>query len=249
MRNCLIAPSLAALLLVVGCNSSPPPPPPLHPLEQNAMDAMAMNLPEQVDLALAAALTHFESLDDLEGQWRIRYQLVLASMKAGDTAKARMHLEVLQSLAQQLDHADKHFATLVQSGRVLEDITYYERAGRYAANDIDRAVVAAYAGNTAEAMNLITAATAAHAKDRAFVYYRHAQSVGTRSAFNDALAAYRDAGDSRGVADALVSLARIESGDGNVDAAMAYGARATRVLTAMGDAERASSVRAWLESL
>jgi hypothetical protein len=74
-------------------------------------------------------------------------------------------------------------------------------------------------------------------------------ATGSPAYFQLSLNAYKSAQDSRGVADSLVSLARIEVSKDRIHRAKTYARRAVRVLEAAGDDEKAKKIDAWISTL
>ena len=244
---------LLALTLLVGCSTAPPEPTitsaTKHPLEQNALDALAFNLTEQAEFSLLAALQHYESIDDLPGQWRTRHTLTSLALSREDHAGASKHVKVLALIAPQLKQDHISYKTSLMLGRIHTDESYFRQAISFASSDMERAVAESYLGNTAKAAQMITDAGSDAPNDKAFVLYRHAKASGSKSHYKLALDAYKIAGDSRGVADSLVSLAKLEADQGAKGSARTYARRAIRVLNSINDKARAKKVSDWLDSL
>jgi len=231
----------------------------IHPLEQNGRNALAVNQPAQAVQSFADALLHYEAHDDLGGQWRVRRQLLILALDrrdggdgdrpGPDAGALENEAALLAAIAQHLDDDHVQYETLLLRGRVTGDGAMFRRAGDHARTPAERAVVAAYLGDVQDAVRLIDEAADAAPADRAFIYYRHARSLGTMAAYARALTAYRQAGDPRGIADSLTAMARIAAAGGDVAAAGHYAIRAERALRAIDDDARADRLRTWRDSL
>lgn len=252
MRNCLKPASLLLVcVFIAGCSTSMPAPtgPRLHPLEQNAINAMNRASHPDALIALDAALARYRSLDDIEGQWRIHLMKTRVALAAGMQTLAETEVREAAALAELLDSPRIAYETHLMLGRVGIDADGFRVALSHATTPLQQAVAHAYLGNTTVALELLSPDAFDNPANRAFVYYQAASAARSEALFQRALTFYRYAQDSRGIADSLVSIAKIAADKGNLDDARSYGSRAAIVLLAAGDEPRAGAVRDWLNSL
>ncbi len=134
-------------------------------------------------------------------------------------------------------------------GRSRDDERYFYDALKFASSKLQKAVARAYLGETRLAVELLKDASSYNPGDRGFIYYQHALVTESPAYFHLSLDAYKLAEDSRGVADSLVSLARIEFANNRISKAQTYARRAVRVLESAGDSGRARTVEDWLSTL
>lgn len=258
MKRWLSQPSALVLLtaLLWGCSSAPssPPEPAIDPLEQYAMDAINMQAVWMIDDALAQARTRYEALDDLPGQWRITRLQVLHALARGDREAAQLAARRLGEIRNltETTHTlglDIGFETELVLGRTFDDPRAFQRALAEANRPVERAIVLAWLDETQAALDALAQAADPAPDDRAFVHYRHGQATADASHLETALDLFRQAGDSRGIADALFALAQLAAADGDSDQARALATRAQRTLEAIGDAKRSGAVALWLDQL
>lgn len=245
-----------AIVLVAcmgACSSAPPPIPALmsgvNPMERNAINALDLNLAQQASEGLDAALRRYESLDDLAGQWRIHLIKARIARARGDVTTAEQEADRLESLARLLNSREADYETLVLLGEIRSESRYFESALSIAGSKVQRAVALTYLDRVDEAIALVDDTGVDHPDDRAFVLFRYALKTGSTQDLERALAAYRRAKDSRGVADTLVHLSRLAAHRGDLAQARMYGLRAVSVLESVGDGSRASAVKRWLGQL
>jgi hypothetical protein len=251
MKRCLKrrAVSLPALLLLGACSSAPTEPKvEIDPLEQTALNAVAIGSAE-APAALDAALARYRSLDHVDGRWRILLLKTKVALASGDMDVALAHAETLEALSELIGSPDVMYQTHLVLGRVRQDASEYGDAMRYASSPIEQALVHAYMGDTAQALSLIDPEAADNPGDRAFIYYKHGISTGSAEHFAKAHTYYRLAEDPRGIADSLVRLARISADTNRDSSARSFAERAIKVLAASGDNERAEAIRRWLNAL
>ena len=241
---------LMALAIAAGCaGPGGDAPTPLDPLEQNAVNALSLGLLGEADDALHAALNRYTMRDDLEGQWRIRHMMANLALSRDDVAGAREQSEATTSLSGQLESSAIRYESLLLEGRVSGRDRPFREALRLATSDLQRAVCYTYLGETERAAAILGADANGSPSDLAFVYYRHAKASSDSSYYLDALEQYRRAGDSRGMADTLVNMARLAERAGDRDAARRFSDRAIAILSAINDGTRANAVRTWQRSL
>lgn len=251
MKRCLKA-TVSALLCagLSGCmGSAPPAGPRVDTMEQNAIMALRDSHETRANADLDAALTNYQSLDNLTGEWRIHYIRAKLDLAEGKVKAAKKEADALAGLAATIGTDGVEYRTNLVLGRARSDKQDFRNALRYASTPLEKAVVQTYLGNTARAMRLIDPKKDGHPADRAFVYYRRASDTQSMQLFRKSLVYYRLADDPRGVADSLVRLARISAARRQPAAAANYAARAIRVLEASGDTHRAAAVRRWLDKL
>lgn len=238
--------TLTLALAVGGCTSPQGELPDLvDPLEQNAVNALSMGLLEEADNALDIALNRYARQDDLEGQWRVRHMMAGLALSRSNGRVAREHSAEMSYLAEHIDNAAIRYESLLLAGRVNNDENAFRDALRLATSDVQRAVCHTYLGETERAAALVSVNTAGDPSDLAFIFYHHARAAGDSGYFLAALEQYRRADDSRGMADALVNLARLARGAGNREGAVRFADRAISILTAINDKSRADVIRAW----
>ena len=218
----------------------------IDPLEQNAVNAIELGYTAQALVALDLALTKFERLDDLDGQWRILHAFIVLFIE-DDKETAASYLPRLTLLAKQLP--ERTFTTNLLAGRLSDDEAYFRAALDAASNDSERALAYAYLGETLLAVQALEMRGASDRADRAFIYFAHAKATADIRYYKLALSAFREAGDGRGVSDSLFAMAKIEKSAGNLSRAAALARRAERSLRAMGDEARAAAARDWGESM
>ena len=251
MKKCLKILNLALLLGPLACSSSTPvkPATSISTEEQDAIYAIQLQMSEEATYALETALKKYQSLDDLAGQWRIRYLKAAFAFAAEDLSEAAAQADVLEEIAEQLNSPTIKFKTYLVLARSRDDRQHYYDALKVASSAIEKAVVHAYLGETRLAVELLEGVDSNSPGDRGFVYYQHAMATGSPTYFQLSLSAYKSAQDSRGVADSLVSLARIEVGKDRIYQAKTYARRAVRVLEAAGDDEKAKKIDTWISTL
>lgn len=243
------ASSLAAILLLGACSSAPPEPEiEVDPLEQTALNAVAIRSAE-APAALDAALARYRSLDQVDGRWRILLLKTKVALASGDMDAAREHAEVLAGLSELIGSQEVMYQTHLILGRIHQDTGEFNTAMRYANAPLQQAIVHAYMGDTERALSLLDPSAADNPGDRAFIYYQHGLKTGAAEHFGKAHSYYRLAEDPRGIADALVRLARISAETNRDSSARSFAERAIKVLEASGDNERANAVRRWLDAL
>lgn len=257
---------LAFYLMVVlaACSSTAPknPAPKVHYLEQDAINAISLHLEDEANTALNAALSWYQSLDDLEGQWRVRYTIASIAFAKDDRAATGKQVDSLEQLAKQIDSSLIDYKTKLLLGQIRHEDQYFTDALASASSNTQRAVANTYLGNTVLAISILDGSGSPG--DRAFVYYQYAKSrsgqihSGNTQSDNEGIAeqyfryslqAYKLAEDPRGVADALLSIARIKAENHELDAANDFGRRAINALEAAGQAGRADAVKSWLSTL
>jgi tetratricopeptide (TPR) repeat protein len=251
MKRCWKTLSQLSLLGLIAC-AGPGPVEPVtqtHPLEQDALYALELKMPVEAAYALDAALEKYQSVDDLNGQWRVRYMKASIAFANDDLEEAATQADVLEDLARQLNTATVRYKTYLILGRSRNDNQYYRQALNVASSSLEKAIVRAYLGETAVAVKLLEDDSSFSPADRGFIYYQHALATGSPAYFHRSLDAYRLAEDSRGIADSLLSLARIEFGNDRVLEARGYARRAVRALESAGDEKRAKTVESWLSTL
>ena len=251
MKKCWKTLNQLSLLGLVACSSAGPVEPvaSIHPLEQDALYALELKMPVEAAYALDAALEKYQSIDDIAGQWRIRYAIASIAFANDDLDKVTAQVDILEEIAAQLNSATIQYKTYLVLGRSRNDEKYYYDALNVASSILEKAVVQAYLGKTDLAIKLLENTSTYSPEDRGFIYYQHALVTESPTYFRLSLDAYRLAEDSRGIADSLVSLARIEVANNRVHQAQTYARRAVRVLESAGDDQRAKSVEAWLLTL
>ena len=251
MKRCWKTLSQISLLGLMACSSAGPVEPvtSIHPLEQDALYALELNMRAEAAYALDAALEKYQSIDDLAGQWRIRYAIASIAFANDDLIEATTQVDVLEEIAEQLNSATIKYKTYLLLGRSRDDEQYYYDALKFASSTLQKAVARAYLGETRLAVELLKDASSYNPGDRGFIYYQHALVTESPAYFHLSLDAYRLAEDSRGVADSLVSLARFEFANNRIRQAQTYARRAVRVLESAGDNGRARTVEAWLSTL
>lgn len=241
---------IVVLLLLAACASAPAPQPAIlteiDPIEQDAINALKLNLPQQARSGLDAALTKYQSLDDLEGQWRIHLTNTKLANGKGDRATANSEVDKLLELAELIDTDFVRYHTYILLGQIKQDKSYFQAAIEVTATPLEQAVALTYLNRIGQAVALMDPTKLDHPADRAFILFRHASAGGNEVDLQRALAFYKLAEDSRGVADTLVLLSRMSMQDNNPQMAEIYGRRAIRVLTSMGDLQRANSIQTWL---
>ncbi|HKI74104.1 MAG TPA: hypothetical protein VJ998_05650 [Pseudomonadales bacterium] len=219
------------------------------PLEKAAVLALRQARVQEAKSDLAGALSTYERLDDLGGQWRIHYLKTTLALAEADQTLAASEMRVLEQLAAQLSDTEINFRTQLLAGRVTHDHADFTAAEKSASSPLEQALAKTYLGDTAAAIKLIDPDADDHPADRAFVYYRRAMDARSAELFEKSLKYYRLSQDSRGIADTLVNLARIGAESGNKAVARGYASRAITVLTASGDKARASEIQKWMASL
>ncbi|MEX1237399.1 MAG: hypothetical protein WD994_03930, partial [Pseudomonadales bacterium] len=177
---------------------------------------------------------------------RLLAHLALAS---DDTVAAARHAGELHFLSEFLDEAMVGYDTHLTLGRVSGDDEEFERALGHARTPLETAVARTYLRDNDDAVQLLEPSATDHAGDRAFVYYSHGVSANDKSSFERALAYYRLAEDPRGIADTLLRLAQYAESENRYAEARALARRASTVLTASGDDDRAATVERWLMEL
>ena len=242
---------MLASLGLIACSSSAPVAQvaPIHALEKDALNALELKMPLEANYALDRALKKYQSIDDLAGQWRIHYAKASIALSNDDLNEAAVRVDVLEEIAEQLNSDTISYKTYLMLGRTRDDSGYYHKALVVASSSIERAVGQAYLGRTSQAVDLLDGDKTGDPADRAFIYYQHALETESPTYFKLSLEAYKAAEDSRGVADSLVSLARIERINDRIEQAQTYARRAVRVLESAGDDERAETIEAWLLTL
>ena len=241
---------VVALALAGGCAGlRSEPPAPTDPLEQNAVNALMLGLFSEADEALRAALNRYAMHDDLEGQWRVRHMMANLALKRSDAGEAATQSRAMSYLAEQLDSNAIRYESLLLKGRLSGRDRPFREALRLATSDLQRAVCYTYLGETARAASIVANDATGNPSDLAFVFYRHAKTSGDGTYYVAALEQYRRAGDSRGMADTLVNMARLADTAGDNDAARRFSDRAISILSAINDGTRANAVRAWQRSL
>ncbi len=249
MKKWRSLPSLLFSLAVVGCTSSAPPPTSVDPLEQNVLNAFELGADYLLDDALKTALTNFEAEDNLPGQWRINRLIALHALASNDIETAQRAARRLEQLTPlDVGNFNVTYETQLILGRAFDESQAYERALSAARAPVDRAVALSYLGNPTEALGYLDANSIDRPADRAFVLYRYGVAAESGAHLERAHYFYGLAGDPRGLADALVALARLARTAGNETAALNYADRAARTLLAIGDAERARSVQQWISN-
>lgn len=242
--------ALVMLTLLSACASAPAPQPTIltkiDPIEQDAINALKLNLPQQARSGLDAALLKYQMLDDLEGQWRIHLTNTKLANGKGDAATANSEVDRLLELAELINTDFVRYHTYILLGQIKKERSYFQSAIRVTATPLEQAVALTYLDRIGEAMALIDPNKLDHPADRAFVLFRHGLAGGNDVDLQRALAFYKLAEDSRGVADTLVLLSRMALQKNNSQLAEIYGKRAVRVLTSMGDLQRANLIQAWL---
>jgi len=241
---------MVVLMLLTACASAPTPQPSIlteiDPIEQNAINALKLNLEQEARTGLDAALAKYQRLDDLEGQWRIHLTNTKLANGKGDQATAQTEVERLRELAALINTDFVRYNTYILLGQIKQEQSYFHSALEVAETPLEQAVILTYLDRSEEAMALIDPAKWDHPTDRAFILFRHALTTGNEVDLQRALAFYKLAEDSRGVADTLVLLSRLSMQENKPHMAEIYGRRAIRVLTSMGDLERANMIQAWL---
>jgi hypothetical protein len=242
--------AILQVTLLAACASAPAPQPDIltniDPFEQDAINALKLDLEQAAHTGLNTALVRYQKLDDLEGQWRIHLTKTKLANGKGDQAAASVEVDNLKELADLIDTNFVHYHTYILLGQIREEKHYYQSALAVASTKLQQAVALTYLDRIGEAIALVDPRKTDHPTDRAFVLFRHGVSTGNRADLQRALSAYKLAGDSRGVADTLVLLSRLSMDQNDPEMAVIYGRRAIRVLTAMGDLDRADVVQAWL---
>ncbi len=251
MKKCLQILNLTLLLGLTACSSSTPvePATSVSVEEQDAIYALQLQMPDEAAYALDTALKKYQAVDDLAGQWRIRYVKASLAFAKEDLGEAAAQADVLEEIAGQLNSREIKFNTSLVLARSRNDNQYYYDALNFASSAIEKAVVQAYLGDTSLAVKMLEGIGSNSPADRGFIYYQHALATGSTAFFQLSLDAYKLAEDSRGVADSLVSLARIESENNRVHQAKTYARRAVRVLEAAGDNEKAEKINTWISTL
>lgn len=249
MTRCRKLLGFSLILLGAACSNSGPTAPSIHYLEGSALHAIDRNLDSVANIALDAALKEYQAIDDLSGQWRIRYLKAVIALNNEDYDEALTQADILEEIAGHLDSREVNYKTNLILGRSLGDQRYYRRALSAASSPLQQAVASAYLGQTATALEMLDRSTLDNPGDRAFVYYQYAKSVDSATYYRMSLEAYKLAEDSRGIADSLIGLATIESSHNRNSSAQDYGRRAMRVLKSAGDEERARFVETWLSTL
>ncbi|XOV88775.1 MAG: hypothetical protein ACFHX7_02560 [Pseudomonadota bacterium] len=252
MRNCCKALSLSLLLLLFGCSSSPTPPGEagIHPLEQNAINALAMGTTTDIESALNAALSAYRLLDNLPGQWRIHLLRANYFLAGNQPDLARLETSELARIASQLSaNPSLAYQTALMQGKTTNNPDAFRRALRLAATPLEQAVAMTYLGEVAAAAALLDPQASDSPNDRAFVAYQYARTTGRPTDYKQALHYYRLGRNPRGIADALLALAQVAEQSGESETAQGFGLRAVHALEAAGDRERAKIIRDWLASL
>jgi len=221
----------------------------IDPLEQDALNALDLNLDQQAAKGLEAALQHYQSLDDLAGQWRIHLIRTKLAKAKGDLPGADREVERLREFARQIGSSEVLFETYILLAQIKGDERYYSSALAISPTPLKRAVVLTYLDRVEEAIKLVDPVGKAYPDDRAFVLFRYALRSGREEDMQRALEAYRIAEDSRGVADSLVHLSRLAAKGNQAEQARVYGNRAVTVLTSIGEIERAYAIQDWLNQL
>lgn len=219
----------------------------IDPLEIDAVYALKLNLQRAAQTGLEAALAKYQSLDNLQGQWRIHLMKTKLALGRGDVQVADLESQRLQAITDLLDTAFTSYNTDILLGRIRADPSYFESALHLAATPMQRAVALTYLDRILEAIELIDLNETDYPTDRAFVTYKYGLQVGSRSTLQRALSLYKMAADPRGVADTLMSLANLTTSR-NRQEGREYAQRALRVLSAIGDEGRSEAVRAWIDS-
>lgn len=244
--------AVAGLVVVAcasGCASNKTtPPPPIDSYESSALNAMEHRLPAAAETSLQAALRRYQAADDIDGQWRVHTYLARLYLAEAQTAAAAEQAAAMEGLAAELDSRSAWYQTYLLLGQT-RDPRYFERARPYSATPLQEAVVLTYMGETAKALATLEGQGEDYPADRAFIHYRYGATHGDAASVHRALAYYKQAGDSRGIADSLLWLAQDAQREGDTALARRYGSRAERVLEASGDARRAGQVAAWLGEL
>lgn len=245
--------SASLLVLLSACASAPTPQPyiftDIDPIEQNAINALKLNLVQEARTGLDAALVKYRMLDDLEGQWRIHLTNTKLANGSGDRVTANSEVDRLRELAELINTDFVRYHTYLLLGQIKQQKSYFQSAFEVTATPLQQAVALTYLDRIEEAMALIDAGKPDHPADRAFILFRYALSSGNEVDLQRALTVYKLAGDPRGIADTLVLLSRLASQDDDLGKAQIYGRRAISVLTSMGDLERADIIQTWLAEL
>ena len=245
--------SAVVLTLLAACASAPTPQPAIlteiDPLEQDAINALKLNLVQEARTGLDAALVKYQMLDDLEGQWRVHLTNTKLANGAGHLASADSEVDWLEELAELINTDFVRYHTYILLGQIKQDASYFQSALAVAATPLEQAVVLTYLDRIDEAVALIEPNQVDHPTDRAFVLFRYALRTGNEADLQRALTVYKLAEDSRGVADTLVLLSRLSRQANDLRKAKIYGRRALRALTSMGDLKRADIIEAWLAEL
>jgi|TARA_Y100000310_G_scaffold325383_1_gene388769 hypothetical protein len=241
------------LTLLAACASAPAPQPgiltDIDPIEQVAIDALKLNLAEEARTGLDAALVKYQMLDDLEGQWRIHLINTKLANGNGDHTAANAEVDRLDELAKLINTDFVHYHTDILLGQIKQETRHFQSALGVAATPLQQAVALTYLDRVDEAVAMIDSSEVDHPTDRAFILFRYALSTGDEADLQRALAVYKLAEDSRGVADTLVLLSRRSRQNNDLRSAQIYGRRAIRVLSSMGDLRRADIIEAWLAEL
>lgn len=248
MKNCLKLASASLLLFIVGCASAPPAPtePEVHAFEKNAINALRLGELKEAAASIESALNRYQASDDLHGQWRIHLMAARLALRANDHQSARIHSDRVKVLASSLGGNEVRYQTALLLGQVNNDPESWTEAASHANTPLQRAVAQTYLGNVELAVSLVDSELD-HPNDRAFVFFQHGVKKNNADSLRKAVDLYRLANDSRGIADSLTSLARLEQRSGNLRAARHYAERAIIVLSAIGDQTRAEAVKAWLD--
>ncbi len=256
MKKCWkpVSQQLAVLIFVghlAACASAPPaePPPTIHVQEQAALDAMKVGFLDDAAVALTEAMRDYRKLDNHAGQWRISVLEAKLALRQGENGKAADAAERSLALARDINTAEALYQSYLLAGHTANNPALFRTALSHASTPLQQAVAETYLGNTGAAVQLIDPVAIDNPSDRAFVYYQHGRATGSSEAFLQALGFYRAAEDARGVADSLVSLAKIALKEGRNDRARSYGERAILSLQAAGESDKAEIVQGWLKAL
>lgn len=239
--------------LLSACASAPTPLPniltDIDPIEQDAINALKLNLVQQARTGLDAALVKYRMLDDLEGQWRIHLTNTKLANNRGDRVTANSEVDRLRELAELINTDFVRYHTYILLGQIKQQKSYFRSALEVTATRLQQAVALTYLDRIEEAMALIDAGKVDHPADRAFILFRYALTTSNEVDLQRALTVYKLAEDSRGVADTLVLLSRLAQQDDDPGKARIYGRRAINVLTSLGDLQRADIIQTWLAEL
>ena len=221
----------------------------IDPLEQNAIYAVQLANKEEAAEALQLALEQYQRNDDVYGQWRVHYLSAKYALAHEDSPAVTDHVTAMKRLASQLDNRYVQYRTHLLAGILNNDQGQFSKALTFANSNLQKAVALTYLGQSRQAIDLLDNADQDHPADRAFVHYRYAQQGNSSTPYEQALGYYQAAKDPRGVADSLVSLARLASAQGQTTTAQQYAERAVNVLRSSGNETKAIAISNWLTSL
>ena len=142
MKKCLKILNLALLLGPLACSSSTPvkPATSISTEEQDAIYAIQLQMSEEATYALETALKKYQSLDDLAGQWRIRYLKAALAFAAEDLSEAAAQADVLEEIAEQLNSPTIKFKTYLVLARSRDDRQHYYDALKVASSAIEKEI-------------------------------------------------------------------------------------------------------------